>query len=65
MGDTHLNVHVDKEGDYLNKPPRISMLVTLFMLMNLSLILQAEKGINDDEYIKWHPAGQLGKKEIL
>jgi arabinose-5-phosphate isomerase len=65
MGDTHLNVHVDKEGDYLNKPPRISMLVTLFMLMNLSLILQAEKGIEDDDYIKWHPAGQLGKKGIL
>ncbi|MHB0896422.1 MAG: SIS domain-containing protein [Spirochaetales bacterium] len=65
MGDTHLKVHVDKEGDYLNKPPRISMLVTLFMLMNLSLILQAEKGIEDDDYIKWHPAGQLGKKGIL
>ena len=63
MGDVHLDVHVEREGDYLNKPPRISMLVSLFMLMNLSVILQAQKGIDQEEYLKWHPSGQLGKRE--
>jgi len=63
MGDAHLDVHVDREGDYLNKPPRISMLVSLFMLMNLSVILQARKGIGQEEYLQWHPSGQLGKRE--
>lgn len=63
MGDVHLDVHVEREGDYLNKPPRISMLVSLFMLMNLSVILQARKGIDQEEYLKWHPSGQLGKRE--
>jgi len=65
MGDVHLNVHVDNEGDYLNKPPRISMLITLFMLMNLSLLLQSKKNITENDYLKWHPSGQLGKKENL
>jgi arabinose-5-phosphate isomerase len=65
MADVHLDVHVEKEGDYLNKPPRISMLVTLFMLMNLSLILQAKKGLDHEAYLKWHPSGQLGKREGL
>jgi len=60
QGDIHLNVHIEKEGDYLNKPPRTSMLATLFVLMQLSLILQCIKGITPESYVKWHPSGKLG-----
>lgn len=59
--DVHLNCHVEKEGDFLGRPPRISMLATLYTLMELSVILQEEKGINLEKYIKYHPSGELGK----
>lgn len=61
--DVHLCCHVECEGDSLNKPPRTSMLVTLYMLMALSLILQEEKEMSPEEYLCFHPSGQLGKLE--
>lgn len=61
--DVHLCCHVECEGDSLNKPPRTSMLATLYMLMGLSLILQEEKGMSPTEYVRFHPSGQLGKLE--
>lgn len=63
LGDVHLDVHVEREGDYLNRPPRISMLVSLFMLMSFSLILQTRKGIDQEAFIRWHPSGQLGRED--
>ena len=59
--DVHLNCHIEREGDNLGKPPRTSMLVTLYVLMGLSLILQEENGITPENYVKYHPSGQLGK----
>ena len=59
--DVHLNCHVEREGDPLNKPPRTSMIITLYVLMALSLILQEQNGLDDEKYVKFHPAGQLGK----
>lgn len=59
--DAHLNCHIDREGDSLGKPPRTSMLVTLYVLMGLSLILQEENGVTPESYVKYHPSGQLGK----
>ena len=61
QSDVHLCCHVEQEGDSLNKPPRTSMLATLYMLMALSLMLQEEKGMTQQEYVCFHPSGELGK----
>jgi len=61
--DVHLNCHIEKEGDPLGKPPRTSMLVTLYVLMALSLVLQEKNKMSDEKYVMFHPAGQLGKKK--
>jgi arabinose-5-phosphate isomerase len=59
--DVHLDCFVEKEGDYLNKPPRTSMLSTIYLLMNLSLILQCLNDMTPEKYIRFHPSGKLGK----
>lgn len=61
---THANVAliagVSQEGDSLNKPPRASILAEMVMLQSLSILLQEEKGLNPELYVKWHPGGALG-----
>lgn len=56
-----LLAHVDKEGDNLNKPPRASILSEILILQCLSVVLQNEKKLDLDQYVKWHPGGSLGK----
>ncbi len=62
-GDVHLKVRITEEGDPLGKPPRTSILAILLMLMGLSVILQSQKGLDDAQFVKWHPGGHLGKPE--
>ncbi|OJG98214.1 hypothetical protein RV18_GL003531 [Enterococcus termitis] len=59
--DCFLFAGVEKEGDSLNKPPRASILAELLILQSLSVLLQEEKGLTNQEYVKWHPGGALGK----
>lgn len=59
--DIHLNCHVEREGDSLDKPPRTSMLITLYLLMGLSIYLQEKKGMTQEKYVMYHPSGELGK----
>lgn len=59
--DVHLNCYVAEEGDYLNKPPRTSMLSALFVLMSLSVMLQSIKMLTPERYVRYHPSGQLGQ----
>ncbi|WP_410470472.1 SIS domain-containing protein [Clostridium sp.] len=56
-----LLAHVDKEGDYLNKPPRSSILIEIIILQCLSVILQERKHLTMAQYLKWHPGGSIGK----
>jgi arabinose-5-phosphate isomerase len=56
-----LLAHVDAEGDSLNKPPRASILSEILILQCLSVVLQNEKKLNLNQYVKWHPGGSLGK----
>ena len=56
-----LLAHVDLEGDNLNKPPRASVLSEILILQCLSIVLQDEKELNLNQYVKWHPGGSLGK----
>lgn len=65
-GDVALIAGVKREGDSMNKPPRASILAEIIMLQTLSILLQNEKGLNPQQYVKWHPGGALGasiKKE--
>ena len=56
-----LVAHVDEEGDNMNKPPRASILSEILILQCLSIVLQEEKKLNLNQYVKWHPGGSLGK----
>lgn len=60
QGDVVLIAYADKEGDKLNKPPRISILVEIMLLQTLSILLENEKGLSPEKYVKWHPGGALG-----
>lgn len=62
-----LSSYVSQEGDSLNKAPRSSVIAQMIQLQFLSLLLQEEKKITLEDYLKWHPGGNLGamtKKEI-
>lgn len=61
QGDVVLLAGVDKEGDTLNKPPRLSIIAEILALQALSVALQSEKGLTLNEYVKWHPGGKLGE----
>lgn len=63
LSDVHLNVCIGKEGDPLNMPPRLSMLSTMICLQNLSVLLQLERGLTLEEYLTWHPNGQIGRAQ--
>ena len=60
-GDVALIAGVDREGDSMNKPPRASILVEIMMLRCLSILLQNERNLTPQQYVKWHPGGSLGK----
>lgn len=58
--DIALIAGVDHEGDNMNKPPRASILAEIVMLQSLSILLQNEKDLTPEKYVKWHPGGALG-----
>lgn len=60
-GDVTLLAGVEQEGDRMNKPPRASILAEIIMIQSLSVLLQNEKGLTPQQYVKWHPGGSLGK----
>ena len=59
-GEVTLIAGVNQEGDAMNKPPRASILAEIIILQSLSILLQNEKGLNPQQYVKWHPGGALG-----
>ncbi len=59
--DAFLYAGVENEGDPLNRAPRASILAEVFVLQILSLLLQCEKDITPQQYVKWHPGGTLGQ----
>ncbi len=60
-GDVFLYAGVRREGDTLNRAPRSSIIAELLVLQGLSIILQEMKGINPQQYVRWHPGGTLGQ----
>jgi arabinose-5-phosphate isomerase len=60
-GDVVLYAGVNLEGDNLNKPPRASIVAEIIVLQSLSVLLQEEKELTPEKYVRWHPGGSLGK----
>ena len=61
QGDAVLVAGVKQEGDSMNKPPRASIIVEELILQSLSVLLQHEKQLTTNDYVKWHPGGALGE----
>lgn len=61
QADVVLFAGVDYEGDPLNKPPRASIAAEIIVLQSLSVLLQEERDLTPEKYVKWHPGGALGK----
>jgi len=55
-----LLARAEQEGDTLNKPPRASILAEILVLQCLSILLQDEKKLDLEQYVRWHPGGSLG-----
>lgn len=60
QGDVALIAGVEREGDSMNKPPRLSILVEIIELQCLSILLQNDFGLTPQQYVRWHPGGALG-----
>lgn len=61
LSKVHIKAGVNKEGDVINKPPRLSIISEMLALQILSLKLQDEINLNVDNYKMYHPAGSIGK----
>lgn len=59
--DVFIFAGVNQEGDHLNKPPRLSIVVEILILQCLSILLQEAAKITFEDYYLWHPGGALGK----
>lgn len=57
----HLYAGVKKEGGPLGRAPRMSILAETLVLQVLSVVLQKDKEVTPQQYVKWHPGGALGK----
>ncbi|AEB07651.1 sugar isomerase (SIS) [Coriobacterium glomerans PW2] len=61
VGEVELIASVSQEGDYMNKPPRVSVLAEIIELQCLSILLQRAYGLTPQSYVTWHPGGSLGQ----
>ena len=62
LSDVSLCAAVHKEGDLLNKPPRLSVLVQIIVLQKLSLLLQEARKLTPEMYVQWHPGERLASR---
>ena len=51
---------VGAEGGPLNRAPRNSILAETYVLQALSVMLQADRAITPEQYVRRHPGGALG-----
>ena len=45
----------------MGRAPRMSILAETVVLQALSVVLQADKEVTPQQYVKWHPGGTLGQ----
>lgn len=63
--DIHLNIGVEHEACPLGLAPTSSTTATLVMGDALALTLLEAKGFTAQDYARYHPAGNLGKRLLL
>ncbi|WMJ84130.1 SIS domain-containing protein [Oscillospiraceae bacterium LTW-04] len=51
---------VGAEGGPLNRAPRNSILAEVYVLQALSVMLQADRAMTPEQYVRRHPGGALG-----
>ena len=59
--DVQLFAGVREEGGPLNRAPRMSIIAETMVLQALSVILQSDRDITPQQYVRWHPGGKLGE----
>ncbi len=52
---------IGAEGGPLNRAPRNSILAEIYVLQALSVMLQADRAITPEQYVRRHPGGALGQ----
>lgn len=52
---------VSTEGGPLNRAPRNSILAEIYVLQALSVMLQADRALTPEQYVRRHPGGALGQ----
>ena len=52
---------VNAEGGPLNRAPRNSILAETYVLQALSVMLQADRALTPEQYVRRHPGGALGQ----
>lgn len=57
----HIFAGVQAEGDSMNRAPRVSILSETMVLQALSVLLQSDRNITPQQYVRWHPGGKLGE----
>jgi len=61
QSEVHIFAGVHAEGDVLNRAPRVSILSETLVLQALSILLQSDRNITPQQYVRWHPGGKLGE----
>ncbi len=59
--DVHLLAHVSREGGPMNRAPISSVIVECMVLQGLGVVLQSNRKLTAQEYVKRHPGGALGR----
>jgi arabinose-5-phosphate isomerase len=65
LADVCLEAVVDREADPLGIVPTSSALVALAMGDALAGAVMKAKGVNENDFARFHPAGQLGRRLLL
>ena len=62
QADVVLEAGVSSEGGPLGLAPRASIAVEALVLAALSAELEDVRGLSREQYARWHPAGELGRR---
>jgi arabinose-5-phosphate isomerase len=65
LADAHLDTSVEKEACPLNLAPTTSTTATLAMGDALAVALLDARGFEAEDFIRSHPGGRLGRKQLM
>jgi len=65
LADAHLDTSVEKEACPLNLAPTTSTTASLAMGDALAVALLDARGFEEEDFIRSHPGGRLGRKQLM